>query len=395
MKVPLSSDPNESLNIRDFGEKEKTIKEKSSVGAPPTEQEIPPETLDIIMDFVGREDFPKARILNKDWSNYIISKVHNEQESSLKTLLKDIVSHLDEKNPSHEKTLKYCNSLLEKSDVLGSVSLLDIKKNLLSTKEELIVLMKELDENTLSKIDTFCTEKNVPLNFKNLGKLPKLYNDLDEAMAEKYDEAQVRLLYANVRFLFGAGAYDKALEVAKLIRSSSGVQSLALQYLVRVHSELGNIDKAIEALKIIPSETVKQETLQSMLNVLIKKPRSLDKEQAIELKKQLVKVLAVEIKIKHSNDIDYTEHEIAAYKLCEKGDLEMALIVLNMIPDTYKSSLIRGSSAEKSAVLASISKKYCLQGDFNNSIKTAMLIPDSEKKSEALKFIEDKKNDLS
>lgn len=339
-------------------EKKLELSSKIIVG----EDELPKELLQDIFSFMSKEDFQNLSLVTKDWSQMIVVKVHREQSKSLQNLVKGIANCLDEKDVKHRDALAYCHSLLKK-EVLGSASLLGIKKDLSTIKEELITMLKTLDETTLSAIDTFCKKNAVPLDFKNLGKLPALYKKLDQANKITDDETKKYNDLWNIAIaLANEGAINKAVEIT--ISKTGQYESNILESLANLCIDNKNFDKAQKIAKLVPAEGIQY----SILNrILINKCEHDFQVEKYKSKETIEKALDVAMTSSYENSqaklLATLSDWIAIYVSIDK-----ALEVAKMIPEKSPISI-----ETKSIALRNISFRI---KDNDKALKVVLMIPD-------------------
>lgn len=140
-------------------------------GSKPKLGDIPDEVLWNVFSFLDNSSTVPLLLTNTTFYGVKIDQEKHKQHELITDLKNSLLPIL----------VKGCTGFDNIDKILKSISLMDIQKNLLLIKKDLISSLKEVDRRVLLEVDECCIENATPIGFRNFERLSEIYKSYDEA----------------------------------------------------------------------------------------------------------------------------------------------------------------------------------------------------------------------
>lgn len=288
---------------------------------------LPPELFEKALSNLDDESIRQASLVNHCWKHAAIETVRSK-----KLMIKFFAEFLGE-NLQLKSYPNQRKKLLEiESDLKISASLIQIRSSTYKMKENILNILKTLEEKDLKSLKELSKDKT-PKFFENIFDLVRIYQRLDQAnqirdngtksstlwdiseMLEKIGEIEKSIKVVSTIadddrrkyavLLLERGEIDKSIKVANTI-TDNGMKSTILQDISKMLEETFEIEKSIKVASMIPNDDIKSYTLAYIVRGLVKKVYM---NRALEV---------VERISKHNIRIDTMEYISAAQSYIKK-----------------------------------------------------------------------------
>lgn len=198
----------------------------------------------------------QASLVGHLWSVGAIDTAKQKEFSIIKGFIKFLCDSCGDQS----------KSLLDvagKTEILGSINLLQIKNSILETKESLLEIVKGLSTDALNELENQSQNQVRPLFFENFFELAKLYQQLDKVDemqdGKPKDLALLRIVVALVQY----NNMDKAIFVVNKMTIPYSKWK-ALECIINGLLLRGNEGKAMEVADTIEQEVEKDIAFRSI-----------------------------------------------------------------------------------------------------------------------------------
>ena len=319
---------------------------------------LPPEILPLCLSFLDKRNMQRTACVNKNWKNITIATASHNEFLSIQRFTQFLIENLNGVLlPAQTKTLV---NILQNRTILGSINLLTVKSLFLDLKEQIINILKTLEDTTLNNLKIQSENIRIP-NFEDIFELAEIYKKIDQAKAIPDENGRSFALRNISEALTQLGNIDKAIEIAKAIPDENG-RSFALRNISEALTQLGNIDKAIEIANAIPNEMPRSFALRNISEALTQLG-NIDK--AIEIPNAIPNEMQRSFALRDISEA-----------LTQLGNIDKAIEIANAIPNEM----------QRSFTLRGISKALTQLGNIDKAIEIANAIPNEMQRSFALKW---------
>ncbi len=304
---------------------------------------IPREIIMLIFSQLDELDISKAGLVDKYFNVEVLNSIKREEFNLLNSFLNGLSSHLNTMKtttPSAEidEVIKKIEELFVNANERKPINLLEVKSSLMSVKNELVTILKQLPLEKLMTLMQLTVDKT-PLSWEM-----EIYPDLVPAEIQPMNKLFV------LTALLASKDIDEDLEVFYKDQEKAELAATLLNY--------GFVDKAINLADTISDQTSKRKTFNYLAVLLceagyMKKGIEVAKAQGIE-KDNIFKELGhVSASVRHLVNYEKFDEII---EIAGKLDIK-----------------------NKDAFLTSVSLEFWNQSQVENAYKAYYLISDSDK----------------
>lgn len=299
---------------------------------PPVEQGLINETLPTeifvkVLFHLDKMSMQEACLVNRLWSEASVDTAKRKGFSIIKAFGKFLAGNLHrEVYAGQKKTLCVMGS---DTLILNSVNLLEVKSSIISLREKISNILKDLRVPDLETLRRLSIYEARPHFFENLFTLAMFYKQIDEAYQKPNEDERLAALQEVAKLLTRSGYSNKAIDLANRVMNECGKGALILLPISRTLMEIGKPDEAIEVANSISNEETRDVSLQTLIN---------------ELKRRRMIAKAVEVAnmISHNGTkrlvlLDVFKSLMKTHKIDEAID-----IAANKIPDENKKEFLGG-----------------------------------------------------
>lgn len=324
-------------------------------------KQLPSEVLSLALNLLNPKDEATARGVCRRWNeNFLASD--KKEFVQLEQFIGFVTETLDQENNAIQ--IFMLERLTSDKKVLNTVSLQQIKMSVSDLKENILNVLKDLEEEELKKLEEKASEKKKMQFYHEIFDLVRIYKKIDEAKKGILDKSA---LYASLLRscdeLISKGAIDKALEIAKTIPDEEPKKTLFFE-------------SALE--KLVSKKDVSSVT-KLMLHVLYGKKTNDDKQTVCALYIQKLMEGGLHEAAAEINEFNLAVH-LQYYELLSESFLrlkqyDLALNAVRKIPSKgYYSRDFSKNSQYKKIALALLGK------DNDKAMKVAKCVKDEKHK---------------
>jgi hypothetical protein len=406
-------------------------RERLSIEPGDLTKSLPFEIFELIFSNLDNLSLQRASLVNRLWNRSAtetVKRIEFFKFKSFTTFLGSAIPHVF--SPTQISNL---NCIARERIVLEPNSLLQLKPSICECKEQIINLLKNVDEEGLKDLEKLSEMEFKPVFFKNIFALAKIFKQIDEAFLNPdlnlrgfplhtlsgsllqshkiYDTYELRSMpngsngsyvhFDLCKALRASGNVDKACEVSLAVPYCKE-KRITLGLLLRALAQRGAIDKALGMIDTIPYENEKNEGFKEVsrglredgnivraLKVAHTIPDELQRERALLIITNVISVLIMLNPFKWTRNLDRAQEiaskipdsvkkrralEYLSKALSDSGHVSKALEVANTIPD----------SLEKRLAFSMIYHRLIESGNIATAIELTNTIPDALQRRWAL-----------